>query len=374
MRPMSRRDFGTVRQLPSGRWQARYRHPRTNQRILAPTTFKMKGDATRWLAGIQRDIERGTWIDPEWGEVILRDYATSWLAQRPLRPRTVELYQGLLDRYIIPGLGRIALGDLSPREVRSWHVALLKRGTPGPVTVAKAYRLLRTICETALSDELIARNPCNLRGASVEHSPERPVLNVAEVEALAGAIEDRYSALVLLAAWCGLRLGEALALTRADVDLEEGSVSIDKSAAELKSGERIVGPPKTKAGIRKVFVPPHVVPVLASHLARFSSSAPSDLVFTGTQGQPLRRASLYTAWSRATTAVGLGGVRIHDLRHTGATLAAATGASTKELMNRLGHASSDAAWRYQHATRDRDAAIAAALSELVNKKNEDEDR
>jgi integrase len=96
------------------------------------------------------------------------------------------------------------------------------------------------------------------------------------------------------------------------------------------------------------------------------------LVFTSTLGQPVRRASLYTAWLRATKLVGMKGVRLHDLRHTGATLAAATGASTKELMNRLGHASSDAALRYQHATRDRDAAIAAALSELVDKKqNED---
>ena len=149
----------------------------------------------------------------------------------------------------------------------------------------------------------IARNPCNLRGASVEHSPERPVLSVAEVEAVAGAIEERYRALVLLAAWCGLRLGEALALTRADVDLEEGSVSIDKSAAELKSGERIVGPPKTKAGIRKVFVPPHVVPALAQHLEHFSggrrprtwcSREPTDSQFAGARctrrgcGQPRR--------------------------------------------------------------------------------------
>jgi integrase len=320
---------------------------------------------------VQREIERGAWIDPAWSAVTIGDYATTWLAQRTLRPRTVELYEGLLERYILPGLGRSQLGDLSPRDVRAWHVALLRRGTPGPVTVAKAYRLLRTICETAVSDELIARNPCNLRGASVEHSPERPVLTVAEVEALAGAIEVRYAALVLLAAWCGLRLGEALALTRADVDLEEGSVSIDKSAAELKSGERIVGPPKTKAGNRKVFVPPHVVPALANHLERFSGGpALSDLVFTGTEGQPVRRGSLYTAWLRATNEVGLSGVRLHDLRHTGATLAAATGASTKELMNRLGHASSDAALRYQHATKDRDAAIAAALSELVQRRTE----
>ena len=126
---MSRRDFGTVRQLPSGRWQARYRHPRTNELLVGPTTFKMKGDATRWLASVQREFERGTWIDPAWGTVTLRDYAIPWLVQRTLRPRTVELYQGLLDRYILPGLGSMELGTLSPRDVRSWHVALLKRGS-----------------------------------------------------------------------------------------------------------------------------------------------------------------------------------------------------------------------------------------------------
>jgi integrase len=367
---MSKREFGALRQLPSGRWQAKYRHPRTNEFVSAHTTFTMRGDATRWLASVQREIERGTWIDPEWGTVTLRDYATSWLAQRTLRPRTVELYQGLFDRYILAGLGQVELGSLSPREVRAWHVALLKLGRPGPVTVAKAYRLLRTICETAVSDEMIARNPCNLKGAAVEHSPERPVLSVAEVEALAETIEERFGALVLLAAWCGLRLGEALALTRADVGLEEGSVVIDKSAAELKSGERIVGAPKTKAGIRKVYVPPHVVPALRSHLERYTGPEPEDLVFTGTQRQPLRRASLYTAWLRATGQLGLDGVRLHDLRHTGATLAAATGASTKELMNRLGHASSDAALRYQHATQDRDVAIARALSDLASARSD----
>ena len=303
---MSRREFGAVRRLPSGRWQAKYRHPRTNQFIVAPNTFTLKGDATRWLANVQRDIESGAWMDPAWGSVTLETYATTWLVQRTLRPRTVELYEGLLRRYILPELGSMELGELSPREIRSWHAELLARGRPGPVTVAKAYRLLRTICETAVSDEMIGRNPCNIKGAAVEHSPERPVLTVPEVEALAAAIEERYAALVILAAWCGLRVGEAVALTRADVDLEEGTVRIDKSAAELKSGERIVGPPKTKAGIRVVYVPPHVVPVLRTHLERFAGPDDDDVVFTGQLGRPVRRASLYTAWLRATEKAGLG--------------------------------------------------------------------
>lgn len=362
---VTKREFGAVRQLPSGRWQAKYRHPGTNQFILAPGTFILKGDATRWLSGIQRDIEGGRWIDPVWGNLTIEAYATSWLDQRTLRPRTVEFYEGLLRRYLIPGLGRIELGDLSPRDVRSWHADLLKRGHPGPNTVAKAYRLLKTICETAVTDEMISRNPCNLRGAAVEHSEERPVLSVAQIDVIAGAIEERYAALVQLAAWCSLRLGEALALTRSDLDLESGTVRIDKATSELKNGTRIVGPPKTRAGHRTVTAPPHLLPLLKSHLEKYAGHNPDDLVFTGTMGQPLRRASLYTAWGRATASAGVNSVRIHDLRHTGATLAAATGASTRELMARLGHASADAALRYQHATADRDAAIAKALSRLV---------
>jgi integrase len=117
--------------------------------------------------------------------------------------------------------------------------------------------------------------------------------------------------------------------------------------------------------VRTVAVPPHVLPLLEEHLRLFSEPGPAGLVFVGVKGGPLRRVSFYPAWLRATKATGLGHLRFHDLRHTGATLAAATGASTKELMTRLGHASAAAALRYQHATVDRDQAIARALSRLV---------
>jgi integrase len=332
---------------------------------VAPNTFPTKRDADRWLANIQVDIDRGNWIDPAWGSISLDEYAHAWVAQRLLAPRTVEHYRGLLKNHIVPVLGKIDLNDLSPRDVRAWHSELSKAAEPGPVTVAKAYRLLRTVCETAVTDEMIGRNPCKLKGASVEHSPERPVATVAEVGQIFEAIEDRYGAMVLLAAWCSLRLGEALALTRGDIDLERGTVRVDKSAAELQHGERIIGPPKTRAGVRTVAIPPHVIPLIEEHLSVFTRPSDADLVFVGTLGQPVRRASFYTAWLRATAACGISGLRYHDLRHTGATLAAATGASTKELMARLGHASADAALRYQHATADRDQAIAKALSGLV---------
>jgi integrase len=243
---MTKRDFGAVRQLPSGRWQAKYRHPRTNRFVTAPSTFTTRRDADRWLANTQVDLERGSWIDPSWGAVSLEGYATSWMEQRILRPRSAELYRGLLRLHILPVLGEIDLCDLSPRDVRAWHAQLTKAGYPGRPTVAKAYRLLRTICETAVSDEIVIRNPCKLKGASSEHAPERPVATVAQVEQLYEAIEDRFRAMVLLAAWCSPRLGEVLALTRRDIDLEAGTIRIDKAESQLQHGERIIGPPKTK--------------------------------------------------------------------------------------------------------------------------------
>jgi integrase len=362
---MKKRDFGAVRQLPSGRWQAKYRHPQSNQFITAPSTFPTRGDADRWLANTQADLERGSWIDPSLGAVTLEEYATLWMEERILAPRSAELYRGLLRLHIIPVLGRIKLCDLSPRDVRAWHAQLCKSAHPGRPTVAKAYRLLRTICETAVNDEMIPRNPCKVKGASTEHAAERPVATVAQVEQLYEAMEDRYKAMVLLAAWCSPRLGEVLALTRRDVDLKAGTVRITKAESQLQNGQRIIGPPKTKAGVRTVSVPPHVIPLLEEHLRVFSGPGRDGLVFVGKKGGPLRRVSFYAAWLRATKATGLDDLRFHDLRHTGATLAAATGASTKELMARLGHASAAAALRYQHATVDRDQAIARALSGLV---------
>jgi integrase len=362
---MSNRQFGTIRQLPSGRWQVRYRHSGSNRLTTAPSTFPSKAQASRWLSGVETDQSRADYIEPDGGDMTLHEYSEVWMTQRILRPRTVELYRGLLDHHILPWFGDTSLAKLTPALIRSWHADLVSAGRPGPSTVAKSYRLLRTICETAVQDEMITRNPCNLKGASTERSAERPVLSLSQLADVVGAIDERYRGMVLLAAWCGLRLGELLALTRGDVDLVAGTVRVDKSAAELSSGERIVGPPKTAAGRRVIAIPPHITASVEAHLERFAGRSDDDVIFVGPKGRPLRRASFYTEWQRASKKAGLNSVHFHDLRHTGATLAAATGATTRELMNRLGHASSQAALRYQHATADRDIAIAKALSQLA---------
>jgi integrase len=150
------------------------------------------------------------------------------------------------------------------------------------------------------------------------------------------------------------------------MDLVAGVVHVVESQHELVDRRIVTGPPKTEAGRRTVRIPPHLLPVLSEHLNNWVGSEPGALVFTGDKGGWLRRSQWNSRWREARQKVGLPELHFHDLRHSGNTLAAATGASTKELMSRLGHASAQAALRYQHATRERDQAIADGLSDMVS--------
>ncbi len=360
-----RTSWGSVRRLPSGRYQARYRIDAVTH--VAPSTFRTKRDADVFLARVRTDIERGVWVDPEAGKITVREYAIRWLRERPnLRPRTVELYEGELRLHILPVLGDLELSQLSSGRVRTWHADMLTGDRPGKSTVAKCYRLISSIMATALEDGLIGRNPCVLKNAGVERPRERPIATVDEVFALAEAIEPRYRTLVLTATFTGLRLGELRALKRKRFDLLHMTVQVVEQLQELSDGTLVTGPPKSDAGSRVVSIPPAMLPELEAHLGAWCLPGEDELVFPGAQGRPFRRASLYTAWRRATRAIGLEDLHFHDLRHTGNTLAAATGASTKELMSRMGHASPRAALIYQHASRERDHAIAAALSDVFS--------
>lgn len=358
---MARRHFGSVRRRSSGRWQASYWHE--GRLHAAPQTFATKSDALAYLSIVEADVHRGTWIDPLAGKVTLALYANEWLGRRPeLAVRTVELYRYLLDRHILAALGNCTLATLTPSKVRGWHAALAQTH---PSTAAKAYRLLAGILRTATSDGLLLTSPCKVKGAGTERPPERPVATVAEIDALVAALPGRFRLVVLLATWCQLRRGELLGLRRRDVDLLHGTLSIEQSRTFTRDGQALVKGPKSAAGRRTIAVPAHVLPALTEHLERFTSREPDALVLCGVTGAPLTAGVLQKAWDNARAAAGRPDLHLHDLRHTGLTLAAATGATTAELMHRAGHASPDAALRYQHATRDRDRVLADALAKLA---------
>jgi integrase len=272
----------------------------------------------------------------------------------------------MLRNHILPPLGQTELNRLTPSVVRRWHSDLARAERLAVSTVAKCYRLLHAILETAVADELIVKNPCLVRGAAQDRSAERPIATLAEVLSLAEAVDPRYRALVLTATMTGLRLGELLALRRGDVDLLRRTVSVERQLYELSDGTQHVGPPKTAAGHRVVAIPPPLIAELEQHLEAWSGPEGQSFVFTSPDGRPIRRNNFRArVWLPAVRAIGLEQLRFHDLRHTGNTLAAATGASTRELMARMGHASPRAALIYQHATSERDQAIAAALGVML---------
>jgi integrase len=330
--------------------------------VSAPETFTAKGDAAAWLAKVQTDRARGQFVDPRAGRITVAAFSERFLADRALAVRTAETYRGLLDIHILPTLGDIEIGQLAPGTVRTWHARLARRH---PSTAAKAYRLLRAMCNTAVTDELIIRSPCRIEGAGTEQAEERPIATLAEVGIMVEAMLPRFKVMVLLATWCQLRKGELCGLRRRDIDLERATLTVSQNMQQLRDGRLLFKEPKSAAGRRTVVIPSHILPAIADHLATFTRFEPDDLVFTGEKGGIVRPHILQKHWARARLAAGRPDLHLHDLRHTGNTWAAATGASTRELMARMGHGTPDAALRYQHATEDRDRVIAEALAGLA---------
>jgi integrase len=248
--------------------------------------------------------------------------------------------------------------------VRAW-LTTLQAQQLSPSTIAKAYRLLSRILGAAVEAGYLLRNPCTVKGAGQERAPEMRFATVAQVAALADAIDPRFRALVLVAAYGGLRWGELVGLRVKRVDLLHGRVTVAEQVAEV-NGRLLPGPPKTEAGRRTVTLPAVAAVALAEHLANFAASGPEGLVFPAPEGGYLRRSNFRRRWwVLAMRAAGVEGLRFHDLRHSAATLALAAGANTRELMERMGHTSPAVALRYQHVMAGRDQAIAAALDELV---------
>jgi integrase len=185
---------------------------------------------------------------------------------------------------------------------------------------------------------------------------------------LADAIDPRYRVLVMLAVFAGLRWGELAALRRRDIDLDVQTVRVVRQLTEVRGSGLAFGPPKSAAGKRTVVLPAVIIPDLGWHLARFTASQDDALLFTGPTGVPLWHSSFrHRYWLPALAKAGLTGIHLHDLRHTGNHLAATSGATLRELMDRMGHSSSRAALIYLHGSDERQQTIADAISEQARK-------
>ena len=368
----AKRDFGTIRKRASGRWQAYYMGP--DQAFhRAPSTFEAKVDAEAWLAAERRLMQNDEWSPSKSRRAkVVRStemfgpYAEAWLEQRELKPRTRALYRRLLDRFILPAFAEVSLRDITPQVVRTWHSGL---DSSRPTQRAHTYSLLRSILSTAVTDEILASNPCRVRGAgSAKRVRSIEPATLGELEVLLEKIPAPYRALVLIGAWCGLRFGEVSELRRKDVDLEAKTIHVKRGVVRIGK-EVTVGKPKNIAGVRDIAVPPHLLPILEQHLKEHVALGREALLFPSVKDPDVQvhTNTLRRHWLKARLAAGRPDLRVHDLRHTGAVLAAQSGATLAELMSRIGHSTPQMALRYQHVARGRDAEIAARMSKEAKK-------
>lgn len=238
---------------------------------------------------------------------------------------------------------------------------------------------------TAASDGKINANPCIIRGAGNAKRVHkiRPA-SLDEIAIIAAEMPKNQRMMVLLASWCALRFGELTELRRKDITIVEptedelaaaaansedppepyGVIRVERAVVRVENGFQVTTP-KSEAGQRDVEIPPHLLPAMKDHLTRFVGPEKDALLFPAAHGGHLAPASLYRQFYRARSAAKRDDLRWHDLRHSGAVLAAATGATLAELMARLGHSTPGAAMRYQHAARGRDREIARLLSKIA---------
>lgn len=382
-----RRTWGSIKRKSSG-YQASYVGP-DDQRHLGPAIFMAKVDAEVWLARERRLIDLDEWTSPQAREdaareaerqakaaaLTLREYADPWVQNRhtrngqPLKARSQADYRRLLKAKIYPTFGDTELKNITKDDVAAWYRTMTKT----PTEQASAYALLRTILTTAVEDERITANPCRIKGAG--KAPVRHRVEMVTGEQLAqlhAAMPERYRLAVLLGVWCTLRIGEILELRRGDVRVthtksEDGTpvtigvIHVRRSVQHIE-GQAVIDTPKTAAGTREVHIPPALIPDMESHLALYAQPGRMGLLFPSGTGNPLHHRTFGNWWNKARIAAGRPNLRFHDLRHTGATMAAQSGATLKELMDRLGHTTPKAALVYQHTAADRDQLIAERLS------------
>jgi integrase len=401
--PKPPRSWGLVDRLPSGNYRARYPDPSYKgkgraPRLAAPTTFQSKGDAEAWLSLKQAEVIERRWKPAsaiERDKVTFEDYAAHFMKHRDLSPKTRREYQRQLD-------GRLAtfnpftLDEINPGMVKQWFD---DQDVRYPTARKKAYEVLHVILATASRPDedtdappLIDSNPARLTAKTLNRRPVDSMpkksakvkpASLEELAAIMNALPERYRLMVLIAAWCAPRFGELTELRRKDITierdkkgkLEAGILHISRAVTWPDPDTPIVKEPKSEAGVRDVEIPPHILTFLVDHLDKWAEQGENGLLFPAVDspGQHMKHGALYKVYRRARKVAGRMDLRWHDLRHTGATLAAQQGATLADLMNRLGHSTVDAAMIYQHSSAERDREIARRLSVLATSQGQPSD-
>jgi integrase len=359
---MTRRLPEGVRKLPNGRYQARYPvtvNGRTQQRSAG--TFATVADAKDARAVAIASRKTGTWVDPASQRMKTEMWVQRWvsLQQRPLS----HAGESFLRHHILPAFGRTPLGEITPLDVQQWVHDLTRSKGLAPVSARSVYRLLQRIMVAAVDFDVLVKTPCRAITLPEVESVKREGLAVQQVRALERSIVPRLSAMVHLAAWCGLRWQECAALRWENVDLAAGVIHVREA---VKARSRRAGTTKNRKE-RLVPMSPITVAVLTAHRRDYGGA---ELVFPNTRGE-LQCYSVFrrNMWRPAVERSGVDAT-FHKLRHFYATVMVAEGIDPKVLSDAMGHhAPSFTIDAYGVARHDSQDVLRAALERAQKEKS-----
>lgn len=339
---MGRRQFGTIRKLPSGRFQARYRDDAGNQ-VAAPQTFETKTAAGQWLAALQTDMDRGTYADPTAGAVTFADWAEDWMGFKSgQRPATLARDRTAIYTHFNPLIGDMPVGRIRRWTSAGWS-SRCKSAVWHPRACGPTSERCRRSSRLRSTWDLIVKSPVRPRTLGLQPITrrERPTLSAEELYRLAGEVPDHCRALILIAGVVGLRWGEAIALRLCDVDLEERMLRVEQSVEEVSGQVRVVPELlKSSASRRRFAIPQVLADEIASHIDRHRRDAgPDDLLFIGSRGGTMRRSFTGRTFKDAVRRAGLPEtLNFHGLRHVATSLMVANNEHPRVIQHRLGHA------------------------------------
>lgn len=352
-----------IRRHPNagGRWQVRYMDPGGRERA---KNFARKSDAEKFLVTVEADKLRGEWVDPRLSKITFREWRERWWGTTPhLKPYTREGYESLLRVHILPRFGNVPLGRIQPLDIREWVSDLHSSGLSAS-RIRQAYYLVAQILRAGVESGYLTKTPCV--GVTLPRMRQREMryITVEEVRRIAEATREPYDTLIYVLAYGGVRWGEACALRRGRCELLRSRLHIAESLSEIRGGFHF-GPTKTYQ-LRTVVLPAFLRDRLAEHLARHVDADPDALVFTSPRGEPLRRKAFSAShWKLALEDAGIEHLRVHDLRHTCASLLIATGANPKVVQAHLGHSSIQVTFdRYGHLFPSDQEALADRMDEV----------
>jgi integrase len=314
--------------------------------------FERKADAERHDVNMRADVSRGVYIDPAAGKVTVQAYGEVWRAQQLHAAHTVDRIERTCRLHVYPELGTAALSQVRPSQVQAWVKGLSAKLAPSSVKVV--FGVLAGMMAAAVLDRRIGISPCvGVKLPDVEHRAYT-IATPSQVHALAANLVEPYSALVFVAAGCGLRLGEAFGLEVEHVDFLRRELRVVQQMTTAGSRAPHLAPPKTVTSKRTIELGTVVAEALARHLElhppkeievldetdpRKPVARMAKLLFLSSRGTALSRSTWKYPWDRAVKGTDLPkGYGYHDLRHYYATLLIHGGASVKTVQMALGHA------------------------------------